>query len=241
MTMIRCKYLGFALVLFAAFAASPQSAPAQSTASPPLAPAAFSDPQALQGEPRELTYELLEENLPPGVVLISVAEYDGLFDVDLEQLSRVITDFDNYEDFVPRATRSNGLLLTQGGEGPDSWLQELTLSFRVLFFGETYDYILRLDEIDLDRAGSYGLEYRLERSLDGKFQGVHGSWYLQEMQIAGEQFTYVRNWNKTEFAEDSFGLDTALRWFGPRDVRANIMAFIEEAQRRSLEGAESDG
>jgi hypothetical protein len=241
MTMFRLKYLGIALLLFAALIASPQSAPAQSTARPPFSPAAFTDPEALQGEPRELTYELFEEDLPAGVVLISLAEYDGLFDVSLNQLSQVLTDFDNYEDFVPRATRSNGLLLTQTGEGPDSWLQELTLSFRVLFFGETYDYILRLDEVDLDTAGSYGLEYRLERSLDGKFQDVHGSWYLEEMQIAGEQLTYVRNWIKTEFAEDSFGLDTALRWFGPRDVRANIMAFIEEAQRRSLEGAESDG
>ena len=237
MTMIRFKYLGLALLLLCA----PIGASAQSTQAPPFSAAAFADPEALRGEPRELTYELVEEDLPAGVVLISVAEYDGLFDVDREQLSQVITDFDNYEEFVPRATRSNGLLLTQTGEGPEAWLQELTLSFRVLFFGETYDYILRLDEVDLDRAGGYGLEYRLERSLDEKFQDVHGSWYLEEMQIAGEQLTYVRYWNRTEFAEDSFGLDTALRWFGPRDVRANIMAFIEEAQRRSLEGAESDG
>lgn len=195
--------------------------------------APFEDPAALRGEPRELTYRVQTEDIPPGAILVNTAEYDLLTDVPLESLREAITALDNYDEFAPRVTKSNGLPLSEGEVGERSWLQELTLSFRVLFFGEVYDYILRLDEADLDIPGSYGVEWRLERSLDGKFKDVWGGWFLQEIFVDGEPQTYVRYWNRTDFAEGSAGLEAALRWFGPRDVRGNIMAFVEEARRRS--------
>ncbi len=197
--------------------------------------APFDDPAALREEPRELDYRIRTEELPPGVVLTNTAEYDFLTDVPLESLRNAITALDDYVDFAPRVAKSNGLPISQDPPGNRSWLQELTLSFRVLFFGEVYDYILRLDETDLDNPGSYGVEWRLERSLDGKFQHVRGGWFLREIVVEGEPQTYVRYWNRTDFAEGSGGLETALRWFGPRDGRRNIEAFVEEARRRSEE------
>jgi hypothetical protein len=195
--------------------------------------APFEDPAALRGEPRELTYRVQTDELPPGVILVNTAEYDLLTEVPLEDLRDAIIALDDYEEFAPRVTKSNGLPLSQKGAGVRSWIHEITLSFRILFFGEVYDYILRLDEADLDNPGSYGVEWRLERSIDGKFQDVRGGWFLREIIVEGEQQTYVRYWNRTDFAEGSAGLEAALRWFGPRDVRGNIMAFVEEARRRN--------
>ncbi len=194
--------------------------------------APFDDPANLREQPRELIYRVQTEELPPGVILVNTAEYDYLTEVRLADLREAITALDDYDDFGPRVAKSNGMPLTQAEAGRRSWLQELTLSFRVLFFGEVYDYILRLDEVDLDIPGSYGVEWRLESSLDGKFHDVRGGWFLREIVVDGRSETYVRYWNRTDFADGSAGLETALKWFGPRDVRGNMMAFVDEARRR---------
>ncbi len=196
--------------------------------------APFDDPEELTGEPRQLEYTVTQENLPRDTVLKTVTEFDGLYTVDARTLFEAITALDEYSEFVPRVVQSNGMQLS---DDPPSWLQELTLSFRVLFFGEVYDYILRLDQADLDTAGSYGVEYRLEQSLDGKFSDIRGSWYVQELSVDEVDYTYVRHHNEILFAEESFGLETALKWFGPRDVRNNIMAFVDEARQRINEGS----
>jgi hypothetical protein len=231
MTTFQVKYV-LRLFLFGCFLWLPQ---APLAAEDHFSVAPFDDPAALRGEPRELIYRIQTEQLPPGVILINTLEYDLLTEVSLTQLRNVITALDDYEQFGPRVAKSNGLPLSEAGVGERSWIHEVTLSFRILFFGEVYDYILRLDEVDLDIPGSYGVEWRLERSLDGKFADVWGGWFLREIVVDGTTQTYVRYWNRTDFADGSAGLETALKWFGPRDVRGNIMAFVEEARRREEE------
>ncbi len=196
----------------------------------PLAVADGADFSALLQDPSEISFTV--DTAPPASAsTASIGDLHAVYPVPIDALRRVVTDYNSYPEFSPRVSRSQA---TRIGEQPSTWRQRLTLSFRVLFFGSDYDYYLEVVEQPLG-PDRFAICYRMDESLDGRLSDVAGSWFLQAVEIDGEEHTYVRYFNSIYFAQDQFGLRVALRNLGARDLKMAMDAFYQEAERRMRE------
>ena len=196
----------------------------------PLTVADGADFRALLQNPTVISFTV--DTAPPtSATTASIGDLHAVYPVPIDAMWRVVSDYNGYPEFAPRVIRSRA---TRISEEPSIWRQRLTLSFRVLFFGSDYDYYLEVVEPPLgpDRFAMY---YRMDESLDGRLSDVAGSWFLQAVEIDGEEHTYVRYFNSIFFAQDQFGLRMALRNLGARDLKMAMDAFYQEAERRLRE------
>ena len=194
-----------------------------------LAVAPVEDPAALIDNPEVIYHEVKPGPEGSGVQVVSTIDVHALYDVPVAEVAAVLTDLNDYPSFSPRVTESSA---RQFSGNPKQWIQKIKLSFRVLFFGEDYEYTLRVTSRPGNDPGSVAFYFALENSLDGKLSDVAGSWYLVPMTVGHTEYTYVRYFNHIEFSKQSFGLKAALRLFGASDMASAMTAFVDEAKRR---------
>ncbi|TVR56239.1 MAG: hypothetical protein EA426_14020 [Spirochaetaceae bacterium] len=198
----------------------------------PLGPYPENEFENLIDNPTKITFGG-EVDPRDGVVVSSRADVHAVYPVSIRAMRDVLIEFESHAQFVPRVSATD---LEKLSDDPLSWLQRTQLSFRFLFFGAEYDlethHVVRFGGEEPEPE-QFGLTSRLVRSPDGKLASQAGSWYLKRIEIDEREYTYVRYYQRIEFAESIFGLRFALRRFGLRGIRETIEAFYDEAVRRA--------
>jgi hypothetical protein len=178
------------------------------------------------GEPETITQRTEDVPASEGE-LAAIGDMHVLYDVPLHAFARVLDKLDTHSRFIPRLERAR---VECANTAPLSYANVYQhLSFSFLFFGNDYEYRAHIFvERDMD-AGVYRQWWTLDESLDGQIAGVTGSWFLTTVTRNGREYTYARYATRTVFAETVFGLKTAFRRFGARDLSRMFEAVRDEA------------
>lgn len=118
-----------------------------------------------------------------------IGDVEAVFPIEAKYYFEAVADYDAY----PRVSRQT---VYDVGRGERSGLfayhkRIIKISGQVLGIGDTYLFVTNNYEERLGK-GSYGLKWNLEKSLDGKFYTLMGSWYLTSLRCDDHPCTYVR-------------------------------------------------
>lgn len=128
----------------------------------------------------------------------SVGDVHGVFPIEPEYFFKALVDYSSYPRVSPRTVFTTDRSTFSGPFDYHKLVQKV--SARFLGFGQTYFFVTNNYEVRLG-GDSYGLKWNLEKSLDGKFYSLMGSWYVKGMRCDGTPCSYVRYFNRTGFTE----------------------------------------
>ncbi len=159
--------------------------------------------------------------------LTGYADVVAVYDVPLDSLVAVASDFASYPSFVPRIFEA----AIQGRDGP-IWRVRYNVGIR--FLGVEVSYRSVFDSIieHLD-GGAVGMRSWQEQSLDGGLYESYNSFYFAPVTVHGRTMCFVRYFNRPGIRRPGFGLLQVLDLFTPPESKAQVAALAGEARRRA--------
>lgn len=191
---------------------------------------------ALSDEPEPLDFNIVDDPDFSEAGVASVIEYHGVYPMESTRLLDAITAYGDYPRISRRVTESE--VWEPEGPAPYRPIGEVSArqetlmqtSFKFLFFGREYDYVLSsmTEQIGED---AHLVRSRMRRSLDGGLAAIHYSWYLKPLTSGdGEPETYLRYFARVDFAEEPSGLRLALDLFARSDVERLLESIYRYAR-----------
>ncbi len=199
----------------------------------------------LSDEPEVLDFRIAEKPAFSGADTVSVIEYHGVYQLSVEELRSAITAYDEYTVISRRVVAS------EARPAPDEPPYEaigtvverqaalMRTSFKFLFFGRDYDYVLSSMTEELP-GGAILVRSAMTESLDGGLSAIHYSWYLEPLGNGaaggggsgnrGNAGTYMRYFARVDFAEEPNGLRLALELFARSDVERLLESVYRYAR-----------
>jgi len=159
--------------------------------------------------------------------LTGYADVVAVYDVPLDSLVAVASDFASYPSFVPRIIEAT----VQGRDGP-VWRVRYNVGIRFLGVEVAYRSIFDSTIERLD-GGAVGLRSWQVQSLDGGLYESYNSLYFAPVTINGRTMCLVRYFNRPGISRPGPGLLQVLDLFTPPESRAQITAIVNEARRRA--------
>lgn len=156
----------------------------------------------------------------------SIGDVEGVFPIEAKYYFEAIADYNAYSRISARTLYDVG---RGEGSGPFAYHKRiLKISGQYLGFGDTYLFVTNNYEERLAK-GSFGLKWNLEKSLDGKFYSLTGSWYLQALRCNGGPCTYARYFNTAGFTRRPRVPSSILAFFTAATLRNLLEEFYQEA------------
>ena len=159
--------------------------------------------------------------------LLTITDMHALYPVPLESVVRVLTSYGSFYMFYRRLVRSTDLTPENG---PFDYHRLRNVSRAgALGIEREYDYTIRIFT-ELTQLGAFRQKWRLETSNDGRLYAAYGSWYLEEVELEGKGYTYLRYFNATGFIEVPVGLETIMNTFMEADIKKVFRETVDAAQ-----------
>ena len=207
--------------------------------------AAEASVDVLSDEPEVLEFRIAEKPAFSEADIVSVIECHGVYPLSVEELRSAITAYDEYTVISRRVVASeerqapDGLLYAPIGTVVERQAALMRTSFKFLFFGRDYDYVLSSMTEELP-GGSILVRSAMTESLDDGLSAIHYSWYLEPIGNGaaggggngkrGNAGTYMRYFARVDFAEEPNGLRLALELFARSDVERLLESIYRYAR-----------
>jgi hypothetical protein len=193
-------------------------------------------PAALSDEPEAVDFRIVEEPEFADARVSSLIEYHGVYPMSPGELAAAITAYGDYPRISRRVVESEVWTprepLPYEPVGSVIAHEEALMrtSFKFLFFGREYDYVLSSMTEELD-DGALLVRSRMIESIDGGLGAIHYSWYLEPVSIReGRTETYLRYFTRVDFAKRPNGLKLALDLFARSDVERLLESVYRYAR-----------
>lgn len=157
---------------------------------------------------------------------VSETDVQGVFPVAAKYYFAALTDYSSYPRVSQRTVFDAGRGTPGGRLAYHKRIQKIAARF--LGFGDSYLYVTNNYPTRLG-SHTYGLKWNLERSLDGKFFELLGSWYVKQIRYHGRLCSYVRYFNKTGFIKRPAIPNSLLGFLTSSSYRALLGSFYHEA------------
>lgn len=200
----------------------------------------------LSDEPEVLDFGIAEDPAFSEAGVVSVIEYHGVYPLSVEELRSAITAYEEYTVISRRVVASEGRPAPEEppyepvGTVVERQAALMRTSFRFLFFGRGYDYVLSSMTEELP-GDAILVRSAMTESLDGGLSAIHYSWYLEPLDSGGAEGdesaegggtarTYLRYFARVDFAEEPNGLRLALELFARSDVERLLESVYRYAR-----------
>lgn len=168
--------------------------------------------------------------------VVSVIEFHGVYPLSVEELRSAITAYEEYPVISRRVVASEVLRAPEEppyepiGTVVERHAALMQTSFKFLFFGRDYDYVLSSMTEELPGEAIL-VRSAMTESLDGGLSAIHYSWYLEPLVDGdgGTAGTYLRYFARVDFAEEPNGLRLALELFARSDVERLLESIYRYA------------
>lgn len=191
----------------------------------------------LSDEPEGLDFRIADNPGFSEAGVVSVIEYHGVYPLSVKELRSAITAYEEYPVISRRVVASE---VRQAPETPpyepigtvlERQAALMRTSFKFLFFGREYDYVLSSMTEELPPEGIL-VRSAMTESLDGGLSAIHYSWYLEPIAEGegGTAETYLRYFARVDFAEEPNGLRLALDLFARSDVERLLESIYRYAR-----------
>lgn len=174
----------------------------------------------------------------------SIGDVEGVFPIEPAYFFEALIDYSSYPRVSPRTVYSIDRSTLSGPFVYHKRVQKVSAQF--LGFGQTYLFVTNNYEAELGKD-EYGLKWNLEKSLDGKFYTLMGSWYVKGMVCDGLPCSYVRYFNHTGFNDPPpvpisiLGLVTGSSFKNLPLQFYRAAVRLKEAQTQSLHTTDPNG
>jgi hypothetical protein len=193
--------------------------------------------EVLSDEPEVLEFGIAEDPAFSEAGVVSVIEYHGVYPLSVEELRSAITAYEEYTVISRRVVASEGRPAPEEppyepvGTVVERQAALMRTSFKFLFFGRGYDYVLSSMTEELPGAAIL-VRSAMTESLDGGLSAIHYSWYLEPLDDGGggRARTYLRYFARVDFAEEPNGLRLALELFARSDVERLLESVYRYAR-----------
>lgn len=197
----------------------------------------------LSDEPEVLEFGIAENPAFSDAGVVSVIEYHGVYPLSVEELRSAITAYEEYTVISRRVVASERRPVPEEppyepvGTVVDRQAALMRTSFKFLFFGRDYDYVLSSMTEELPGEAIL-VRSAMSESLDGGLSAIHYSWYLEPLdnggtggaEGGGTARTYLRYFARVDFAEEPNGLRLALELFARSDVERLLESIYRYAR-----------
>ncbi len=171
-------------------------------------------------EPTEIFSEVASFKEDGRDRLIARSDFHAVFPGTKDKMVRALLDIKGQPKIFYRIVESRLLCSSPGP--PRYWKQYEKTSFKFLFLGADYEFIMNVFEEDLDGPEVFATKWNLEESLDDKFYAFGGSWYFEDITYRGKDAVYARYYTMIDFKDIVFGLEFALLNFSKGDVTGSM-------------------
>lgn len=159
---------------------------------------------------------------------VSDVDVEATFPIEAIYLFQALANYSAYPRILPRTVYDGERSTRIGPMVYHKRIQKISATF--LGFGETFLFVTNNYESRLGRH-EWGLKWNLEKSLDGKFFSLTGSWYVQEIQCGSTPCSYLRYFNRTGFTDPIPIPLPILRFFTSNSFRSLLVDFYHAAVR----------
>jgi len=190
-----------------------------------IAPGA--DFAALLNKPvvREMEADQYKDPVSGESRIAGYSEVHGVFDVPLEAIVRILTDYEGQPRYSPRLFKAQ----LEGRDG--AWIkvfQEVGMSI----VGIKVKYEVHVEFLEERLAdGGFGQKSRLLSNPDGTLYESFSSWYVLPVQVDGKDCVYVRGFSRPGLRKPFLGMAGALRTFTPGEVKGLLERYVKESRR----------
>lgn len=151
----------------------------------------------------------------------------AVYDLPLESLVAVASDFESYPSFVPRILEATIL----AHDGP---IWRVSYNVGIRFLGVQVSYRSVFDTVvERLEGGAVGVRSWQVRSLDDGLYESYSSFYFEPVLVRGKTMCLVRYFNRPGLRRPGFGVLQVLDLFTPPEARAQVAAIAGEARRRA--------
>lgn len=193
--------------------------------------------EVLSDEPEVLEFGIAEDPPFSEAGVASVIEYHGVYPLSVEELRSAITAYGDYTVISRRVEASEERPAPEEppyepiGAVIERQAALMRTSFKFLFFGRDYDYVLSSMTEELP-GDAILVRSAMTESLDGGLSAIHYSWYLEPLDDGdgGTAGTYLRYFARVDFAEEPNGLRLALDLFARSDVERLLESVYRYAR-----------
>ncbi|MGO8694882.1 MAG: hypothetical protein ACLQMF_14565 [Rectinemataceae bacterium] len=186
------------------------------------------DLKALIGKPTLIDMQVKTFHDPASgeLRLSGFGEAEGVYDVPLQAVLDVLTDYPGQKVYSPR-------LLDVKVEYQDQHRAVVYQDIGINFFGIKFGSRVR-SEIIVDELGpdEVGIRARLLESVDHNLFDSFSSWYLKEVEVDGKEMLYLRNFTSPGLRKPFIGIAGILKIFTPPELKGQIESTVKEALRR---------
>ena len=157
-------------------------------------------------------------------IIRSETDFHAVFPVPIETVLHHLLDYDGIKDTYPRVRDS--YVVDAEKEPFGRHTVRTYLGIKVLGFGETYTYITN-NWVEPQGDKSYIQKYNLEESVDDKLYEMLGNWYIEEVVLGGNRYTYVRQYTIIGIQRGSLAMELAMKAFGSLSLRQQFRQLSE--------------
>ncbi len=188
------------------------------------------DPDALTNKIVEISSNYEKFNDGNERCLHAEADFHTVFDIVMESIIKILSDYDNGENVFPRMEEMKGLPPVPEYPGLERQWVHGTAKF--LGIGADYKYT-NVVSIDKNSDSEYVQHWRMIDCEEGNFREYEGFWYL--MRLApdnGRPRTYVRMYSETDFNDILPMQQTIMKMFTKSETEKVFKSVYNAASAR---------
>ncbi len=186
--------------------------------------AEYSDVGNLLEKPVEISSFAEKDDLTGLTILNS--DYYMISKVPVSALSSLLIDLDCASEIFDRIIYSKDF--TPENTIKYYHIQEVHASYKFFGIGTEYRYKVKVC-FDIVSETEFAMRWELYDPMDSGLADLRGSWYLKELNIDGEAYTYLRSFASTKLERTPPGLLFFTRNFGKFEIRKtfkNLLSYL---------------
>jgi len=145
----------------------------------------------LINKPSAIKIRIFQNKIDDIPILNVLFDFHVVYKLPIDQLFSKVLNLNEEQKIFPRIIYSKDLNPEDGLWKPH--FQEIKTQFTFSFYKENFNYIFYKIPIQ-NSDGSFLIKWNLYDSVDEKFLYNYGSWYMEEIIIDNQKYTYIRNY-----------------------------------------------
>ena len=179
--------------------------------------------EKLSDKPVEISHSAEKDDMTGLTILNS--DYYMVSKVTVSALSSLLIDLNSASEIFDRIIYSKDLTPENTIKYPH--IQEVHASYKFLGIGTEYRYKVRVC-FDIVSETEFAMRWELCDSMNSGLADLRGSWYLKELNIDGEAYTYLRSFASTKLERTPPGLLFFTRNFGEFEIRKTFKNLLSD-------------
>ena len=180
-------------------------------------------------QPKAIQYEIDSWHQDGWKVIRSESDMHAIYPHPVSYFLDELLNFENTKNNFPRVVESRVEYASDDRFGLHTLFAHIDI--KVLGFGADYTYVTN-NWTERHNDG-YLQRFNLNRCPDGTLYELLGSWYLQEIEYQGQQYTYIRNYAVIGIRKGDLPTELAMRAFGAWQLR-RVFGNINDAVERRI-------